>query len=277
MRTFNLSFSRIFVASATVAFLSLCGAASASDVRTNATAQEPVLALSTADMARLGTQAFAAGKMQEAIAHWTQAAEKGDMNSQYRLASLFQNGDSGIKRDDVKAFRLLQKIVESCVDDDPGSPQSHMAAKAFRHLGEYYLKGIHGTDIRKDSRQAWQLFYHASSVFGDAEAQYHLARLYLTGEGVEKNSVMAARWLRNSAEKGYKNAQATLGELLFLGETISARRAEGLMWLSLAREKAKGEVDEWIVSAHDDAYTLASDAERAEAIRSLRRWAHMGR
>lgn len=239
--------------------------------------QQVIVPPSPSENAREGMKAYHAGKMKEAVDHWTKAAESGDTASQFRLASMFQLGQGGLDRDDSKAFRFFRQIVESRADDDPGTPQSNMTGKAFVQLGAYYLKGIPGTEVKKDAVQAWRLFYHAASVFGDAEAQYNLARLYLTGEGVEKNAMLAARWLRNAAEKGHKNAQATLGELLFVGEQMPGRHAEGLMWLSLAREKARGAADEWIITAHDDAYTLASDEERAEAVRSLRRWARMSR
>ena len=44
-------------------------------------------------------------------------------------------------------------------------------------------------------------FHYAASYFGDPEAQYHLGRVHLGGQGVPKDPITAARWLQLSADK----------------------------------------------------------------------------
>jgi TPR repeat protein len=44
----------------------------------------------------------------------------------------------------------------------------------------------------------------------NAEAQYLLACCYQFGDGVAKNKVEAAKWLRKSAKQGYPQAQSLL-------------------------------------------------------------------
>lgn len=229
------------------------------------------LPFNPAEAARAGTQAFRSGNLQEAIASWTRAAEGGHVGSAWRLGRLFADGD-GVQRNDLQAFRWFHQIVESHGDEDPGSPQAQIASRAFVEVGTYFLSGIPGTDIRQDFSKALRMFYHAASVFGDADAQYNLGRMYLEGAGVEFNPRVAVSWLRNAAEKGHKDAQGMLGEVLFYGRSIPRRSVEGLMWLSLARQQARGVRDAWIVSSFDDAYTLASDDERMQAARATRQW-----
>ena len=82
---------------------------------------------------------------------------------------------------------------------------------------------------------------NAASFFGDPNAQYNLAQLYLEGTGVAPDARQAARWFNLAAEKGHSQAQALLGHLLVSGERIPRQPARGLMWLTLAREAADPE------------------------------------
>ncbi|HEY0569649.1 MAG TPA: sel1 repeat family protein, partial [Xanthobacteraceae bacterium] len=62
-----------------------------------------------------------------------------------------------------------------------------------------------------------------------------------------------------------------LGHILFLGEYGARQRANGLMWLTLARDGSNGKLP-WISEYHDNAFKQASDAERAHALTLLERW-----
>lgn len=224
------------------------------------------------EAARAGTLAFRAGNLTEAIAAWTRAAENGHVASAWRLGRMFADGEAGVQRNDLMAFRWFSRIVESHGDEDPGSPRAQIASRAFVEVGNYLLAGIPGTDVRQDFGGALRMFYHAASVFGDADAQYNLGRLYLEGAGVEFNPRLAASWLRSAADKNHMQAQARLGELMFAGQHVQPNRVEGLMWLILARQRARDARDGWIVAAFEHAFTLASDEDRTQAARRARQW-----
>src|SRR5262249_53475556 len=104
--------------------------------------------------------------------------------------------------------------------DSAGTPNARFLANAFVTLGLYYQEGIPGT-LKPDSNHAREMFQFAASYFADPEAQYHLARLYLSGKGAPKDAMTAARWLQLSAEKGDHRAQAVLGSMPFKGEQVS--------------------------------------------------------
>ena len=53
--------------------------------------------------------------------------------------------------------------------------------------------------------------YRQAAEQGDVKAQYNLGVCYYKGEGVPKNYVEGARWIRKAAEKGYAEAQYKLG------------------------------------------------------------------
>lgn len=75
-----------------------------------------------------------------------------------------------------------------------------------------YLKGDNGFGIPKKPEKAVQLFSRLAEQ-GDAQSQAVLGICYGTGEGVSKNKVEAAKWLRKAAAQGIADAQAALDAL----------------------------------------------------------------
>ena len=121
----------------------------------------------------------------------------------------------------------------------PSAPQATIVANAFVALGRYYLNGIPNSKIKADTDRAREMFSYAASYFGNADAQYELARLYLkTPDASRDDFRYGLRWLGLAARKGQHQAQAMLGQMLFNGDRMPPQRASGLMWLTLARAKA---------------------------------------
>lgn len=70
---------------------------------------------------------------------------------------------------------------------------------------------------------------------GNAEAQYKLAGLYLTGAGsVPKDTAKALALYETSAKKGWDAAKAELGHLYFNGDQIEQNFNKARHWLALA-------------------------------------------
>ena len=115
------------------------------------------------------------------------------------------------------------------------------------------------------------MFQFAATNFGNADAQYNLARMHLDGAGVDKDSREAVRWLFLAAGKGHLQAEALLGQTLFAGrEGVRPQRARGLMWLTLAREAAiDSKKDKWIIDLYDKAVAMAKDEDRQDALAYL--------
>ncbi len=124
------------------------------------------------------------------------------------------------------------------------------------------------SQVRADPARARELFSYAASYFGDADAQYHLARMYLDGVGLPRDPRLAARWLGLAANKRQYPAQAVLGHMLFKGESVPRQAALGLMWLTLARESDVP----WITELYNSAFKQATADERALALVFLDRW-----
>ncbi len=198
------------------------------------------------------------------------AADRGETLALWRLGNAYAAG-AGVPRDDLKAFDYFSRIVASYDEDSPSRRDRAIVAGAFVALGTYGLNGIEHSRVRPDPAFALQMFRTAATHFGDANAQFSLARMYLEGVGIGKDSRQAARWLRLAADKGHLQAQARLGQILFSGqESVKPQRALGLMWLTLAREAAiDAKKDQWIIDLYDKAMAAANDEDRQFALAYL--------
>jgi exopolysaccharide production negative regulator len=235
-----------------------------------APANVPNVALSPSDAFRRATEALKSGERKNALTSLQYAADHGHGVALWQLGRMYAEGD-GVVRDDRRAFEYFRKFADSHADDHPSTPRSRFVANAFVALGHYYLDGIPNSPIKADPGRAQEMFSYAASYFGDPDAQYYLARLYLDGKGTPRDARQAARWLSLSANKGQHQAQALLGRMLFRGETVPRQVARGLMWLTLARDSAGGD-ETWISDLYESAFKQATDDERALALVYLERW-----
>jgi uncharacterized protein len=224
---------------------------------------------------RSGTLALKAGETAKAITSLQYAAEKGHPGAQWELGHLYAKGDV-VPQNDLRAFEYFSRIANGYIasgygDEGPYMPRARLVSNAFVALGHYYLDGIPNSPIKPDAERAHEMFAYAASYFGDRDAQYLLARLYLQGNGTSRDARQAARWLALAANKGQHHAQALLGRMLFKGEDIPRQSARGLMWITLARDAATAQ-ETWIAELYDSAIRQASEDERALALMYIERW-----
>ena len=199
------------------------------------------------------------------------AAEGGHPLAQWKLGRMYADGD-GVAQDDLRAFEYFSRIANQHAEDSPSAPQAGVVANAFVALGRYYLKGIPNSKIKSDPDRAREMFSYAASYFGNADAQYDLARLYLKSAGSSRDDFRyGARWLGLAAQKGQHQAQAMLGQMLFNGDQLPRQAARGLMWLTLARDSATPD-ELWIKESYNKAIAKASDDDRAMALQMLEHW-----
>ncbi len=198
------------------------------------------------------------------------AAEDGHPIAQWKLGRMYAKGD-GVAQDDLRAFQYFSRIANAHAEDSPTAPQAAVVANAFVALGRYYLAGIPNSRIKADAERAREMFSYAASYFGNADAQYDLARMYLNGIGAPRDPKYGTRWLGLAAQKGQHQAQALLGQMLFNGDYLPRQAARGLMWLTLARDSA-GPDETWITDSYNKAIARASEDDRAMALQMLEHW-----
>jgi TPR repeat protein len=267
-------YGRIFLA-ACVATATLCFAGAAAQAfdgadASAAAAVKPLEIFKNPQQAlQSGLASYRAGNPASSVAALKYAAAGGESLAQWKLGRMYAEGD-GVPRDDYKAYEYFSEIVDRYDEDTASWRDKSVAASAFVAVGLFNLKGIAGDRLRPDAEAALRLFRYAATHFSDANAQYHLARLYLDGApGVPRDHMQAARWLHLAAEKNHVESQALLGRILFCGEGMPAQRARGLMWMTLAREGAVGKAQEWIRALYDQSMRTASDNDRQAALAYL--------
>ena len=199
------------------------------------------------------------------------AAEGGHPVAQWKLGQMYATGD-GVTKDNLRAFDYFSKIADAHAEDNPSAPQAAIVANAFVSLGRYYLNGIPNSKIKADPERAREMFSYAASYFGNADAQYDLARLYLKSAGASRDDFRyGARWLGLAAQKGQHQAQALLGQMLFNGDQLPRQPARGLMWLTLASENATPD-EGWIRDSYAKAMAKASQDDKTSAFQMLEHW-----
>jgi TPR repeat protein len=219
---------------------------------------------------RSATEALKTGEKAQAVMSLQYAAEHGHGFALWKLGRMYADGD-GVKRDDIRAFEYFQKFADSHADDNPGSARARFVANAFVALGHYYLEGIPNSTVAPSPELARRMFGHAASYFGDPEAQFQLASLYLDGNGVARDAKRAVPWLVLASNKGHYKAQAILGRILFNGEHGQRQRAAGLMWMTVASD-GPGAKEPWIAQLRESSIAQATNDEQAMAYILLKRW-----
>ncbi|MGH6826580.1 tetratricopeptide repeat protein, partial [Methyloceanibacter sp.] len=216
---------------------------------------------------RQGIADLKSGETEEALPALEYAADHGVLGAQLKLARIYAVGN-GVRKNEGKAYFYYRQIANQRADISPLSPVSKYVAESFVALGKYYVDGIPAADVPQDPIRAAHLFRHAASYFGDADAQYALARLYLDGTGVDKNVGLAINWLATAAKKQHVAAQAKLGEILWRGgDEVHHRPARGLALIMLAHANAKadGKEPKWIEDLYLEVVRASDSAMRKEA------------
>ncbi|RBP14368.1 hypothetical protein DFR50_109121 [Roseiarcus fermentans] len=218
---------------------------------------------------RAGLDDLHAGNAASCVDALTYAAEGGQPVARWKLGEMYADG-VGVQRDDVKAYQYFNQLVQD-YDEDSLDPRNRGAvSSAFVAVGVYSLTGIPKSEVRPDPERARELFQYAASTFGDPDAQYNLAHMYLVGAGgLARDKLVAVRWLSLASGKGHRPSEALLGHLLFVGDGVLPQRPKGLMWLTIANNGAEGPKDEWIRDLYRRDFADASPQDRAAAAAML--------
>ena len=182
---------------------------------------------------RAGLADLKSGNADASVVALTYAADGGETIARWKLGEMYADGQ-GVQRDDIKAYHYFNQLVEDYDEDQPDRRNLSAISNAFVAVGVYCLDGIPNSDVRPDPERAHELFQYAATIFGNPNAQYNLAQMYIVGSGgLSKDNITAIRWLAVAAQKGHAPSQAVLGDMLFSGDGVPHQRARGLMWLAV--------------------------------------------
>lgn len=145
-------------------------------------------------------RALDSGRHAQAVQLLRPLAESGNALAQYRLGTMFYNGQ-GVPEDEKQAIHWWKQAAA----------QGYV--EAMFQLGSAYLFGSQTAKFVPDpDREAATWYFQAASA-GHAEAQYHLGLLFLAGKGVIENRQEAARWMKKAAAQGHPEAKKALASI----------------------------------------------------------------
>ncbi|WP_244464874.1 tetratricopeptide repeat protein [Martelella endophytica] len=211
------------------------------------------------DLFRFAFKAYKNGDKEKAVEAYRYAAEKGHTGSRWALANMYDSGD-GVPENDYEAFKYYAEIVNQ--DVEPGSPDTGFYVNALLALARYYYTGIPGSAVNQDLAQARQLYFQAASVFGNPDAQFHLAEMILNGEGGAKNVRLAKKWLNLSRKNGNVGAMAVFGDLIF----NEGQAVLGLAYLTMAADHCPPSDCAWIRDLQEKSFSVVDETDRRGAV-----------
>ena len=166
---------------------------------------------------------------------------------------------------------LFQKFADGNADVDPDDGQrAPFVAKALTALAGYLREGITEIGLRPDPDRAVDYLHHAATYFGDKEAQFELAKVYLRGTAEDVKRGM--HYLSVLTEEGYPAAQAYLADLYWRGRYVKKDERRALALIRVAVENAPEHERIWIEDIYQNIYCGASQGTRQQADGIVARW-----
>ncbi len=148
-------------------------------------------------------------------------AEKGEMEAQYRLGIMLEEG-RGMPRNIDEAVDWYQKAARA----------GHVGARKR-------LKKLQKSAIAEEGQESVAFdWYQEKANKGDVNAQYQLGYMYETGWSTPKDETKAAYWYEIAASDDSTLAQLRLGLMSITGAGVAPSDIQGSRWLrAAARQK----------------------------------------
>lgn len=221
------------------------------------------------------TQGYSAYKSQQyeiAVPALKFAATRGVMRAQFFLAKIYSDSSGGWT-DHGRAYGLLKEIVAQFSDVDPRDRRvAPFVAKALTSIARYERDGLAEIGLKPSTKRALVFFDHAARYFNDADAQFELAKHYLSGDGVETRVPFALNWLARLSKRGHAGAQAFLANLYWEGRYTLRDQIKALALITVAVENASDEDRFWIEDAHQNIFCETDDGTRLSVYRVIENW-----
>jgi len=158
-----------------------------------------------------------------------QMAETGDVEAQFKLGLMYQEGQV-VEKNDVEAMKWYLKAAEQGYAD------------AQYNLGLMYDKG---ESIPQNYAKAIQLYKKAAEQ-GDVNAQFNLGLMYYKGQGVIQNYAKALKWYRKAAKQEDAEAQFSIGCMYFKGEGVKQDVAKAKEWIRMSAQLGNVDAQEML-------------------------------
>jgi uncharacterized protein len=225
-----------------------------------------------------GLGAYKAGYYEIAVPALEEAAAHGtDLNRFYAafyLARIYSD-NTGAQTDHAKAYLLFQKLAEENADAEPDDgKRAPFVAKALIALAGYLRRGVKEIGVEPNAARALEYLQHAATFFDDKDAQFELAKVYLTGGG-EEDIRRGMHYLSVLTGEGHAGAQAVLADLYWRGRFVKRDEQRALALIRMAVENAPAHERIWIEDIYQNIFCGASQGIRKQADGMVAVWRKM--
>jgi tetratricopeptide (TPR) repeat protein len=220
-----------------------------------------------------GMAAYRAGAFERAIPALELAAAKNHFFARFYLARIYASSATAYV-DHAKAYMLFRGLGDQFADIDPDDdPRAPFVAKALTALATYVKHGVLEIRLAPDPERAAEYLKHAATFFNDEDAQFELAKLYLSGEGIAPDAAQALHYLSVlTTERKHPGAQAFLADLYWRGGPVKRDPLTALALIAVAVENAPESERVWIDDIYQNIFCGASEAVRHQAENKVIEW-----
>jgi uncharacterized protein len=162
-------------------------------------------------------------------------AEKGVVEAQFILATMYANG-RGVSRDNKEAFRLFYQLVK----------------KKRAALEEIAVDKFKKMNIPQELK-----FLINDAESGLEDAQLKLGMLYAQGQDLPQDNEQAVKWYRLAAEQGNSEAQYILGMMYLKGLGVLSSEQEAMKWFRFYLGQTIIKLGQKNVQEKNSTYSLA--------------------
>lgn len=199
------------------------------------------------ELARLYEQGLGVGKSYEMALRWyKEAAEQNDKYAQYNVGTMYENGE-GVEKDEKMAFIYYKAAANNGL------------AAAATKLGQFYIHGI-GTTGDGVEGLKW---LNVGVNGGDIYAMNNLGIEYLYGIHTEKDYDKAFNLIRSAAEKGLLKAYDTLGRMYAEGKGTQVDFDSARKWITKCATAGETICQNSIGWLYENGYGVPQDYKKA--------------
>jgi uncharacterized protein len=210
---------------------------------------------------KMGYYEIAIPALEEAAAH---GPALNRFFAEFYLARIYSD-NSAAQTDHGKAYRLFQKLAEENADaDSDDGKRAPFVAKALTALAGYLRNGLKEAGVEPDAERAMEYLQHAATFFDDKDAQFELAKIYLTANGGE-DVKRGMHYLSVLTSEGHAGAQAVLADLYWRGRFVKKDEQRALALIRVAVENAPAHERIWIEDIYQHIFCGASQGIRKQA------------
>jgi uncharacterized protein len=185
--------------------------------------------------------------------------------AEFYTARIFSDDTSGLV-DHTRAYALFQSLSDEHGSVDPDDVRrAPFVAKALTSLAGYVRRGLPEIGLKPDLERAVEFIRHSATFFNEPDAQFELAKLHLTGQGVPLDVRLGLHYVQKLVQDSHAGAQAHLADLYWKGKHVPVDHVRALALTKLAIDNASPSDRLWIEDSFQNFYCSSAAGERVKA------------